>query len=396
METVKIKEIGEKSLVLEFSGSITVMNSGSVGQELMKIREEHKQEQLVFDFEKLDFVSSSGLRVLLNMAKTEKKKIQVFNVNSVIYEVLDDTGLTSILETHKAMKQYTSKGLELIGQGANGAVYRMDRENVIKVFQKTAPLEDIERERNLSKQALIEGIPTAISYTVAKVDDCYGIMFELIDAVPLSFELKSDPEGYDRNTGKYIDLYKKIHETEGDPKQFPNIKSIYHKAIEGCAEYYSQEELSKLKALVDSVPDRNTLIHGDYHPNNIMYQNGELVLIDMGDMSIGHPIFDFLATAATQVNLVKLSPEYAEGHTRMPAELITKTWRRLFDTYFEEYTKEERDRIEDQVNTFSKIKVALAPVFGRGASKEIIQASVDDAKANLLPRIDSLIGAVDW
>ena len=80
----------------------------------------------------------------------------------------------------------------------------------------------------------------------------------------------------------------------------------------------------------------------------------------------------------------------------MPAELITKTWRRLFDTYFEEYTKEERDRIEDQVNTFSKIKVALAPVFGRGASKEIIQASVDDAKANLLPRIDSLIGAVDW
>ena len=62
----------------------------------------------------------------------------------------------------------------------------------------------------------------------------------------------------------------------------------------------------------------------------------------------------------------------------------------------EEYTKEERDRIEDQVNTFSKIKVALAPVFGRGASKEIIQASVDDAKANLLPRIDSLIGAVDW
>ena len=93
METVKIKEIGEKSLVLEFSGSITVMNSGSVGQELMKIREEHKQEQLVFDFEKLDFVSSSGLRVLLNMAKTEKKKIQVFNVNSVIYEVLDDTGL---------------------------------------------------------------------------------------------------------------------------------------------------------------------------------------------------------------------------------------------------------------------------------------------------------------
>ena len=145
-----------------------------------------------------------------------------------------------------------------------------------------------------------------------------------------------------------------------------------------------------------SVPDRKTLIHGDYHPNNVMWQNGDLILIDMGDMSIGHPIFDFLATAATQVNLVKLSPEYAEFHTKMPAELITKTWRKLIDQYFGDKTKEERDRIEEQICIFSKLKVALAPVFGRGAAPEIIQASIDDAKQNFLPKIDELIGAVDW
>jgi uncharacterized protein (TIGR02172 family) len=396
MNEVRIKETGERTLVVEFHGSVSAANAEEVGKELNAFRNENKQEQLVLDFEDLEFISSAGLRILLNMAKKEEKKIQVFNINPVIYEVFDDTGFTSIFEAHKAMKKYTSEGFELIGQGANGAVYRVDKENVIKVFQKTAPLEDIERERNLARQALLEGIPTAISYTVVKVDDCYGIMFELIEAVPLSIELKSDPDNYDINTGLYIDLYKKIHNTEGDANQFPSIKDLYHRCIDECKDYYSNEELDKLRALVDSVPDRNTLIHGDYHPNNIMYQNGELILIDMGDMSIGHPIFDFLATAATQVNLVKLSPEYAEGHTKMPAEMITKTWRRLFDSYFSEYSQEERDRIEEQVNYFSKLKVALAPVFGRGASKEIIQASVDDAKANLLPRIDELIGAVDW
>ena len=396
MNEVRIKETGERTLVVEFHGSVSAANAEEVGKELNAFRNENKQEQLVLDFEDLEFISSAGLRILLNMAKKEEKKIQVFNINPVIYEVFDDTGFTSIFEAHKAMKKYTSEGFELIGQGANGAVYRVDKENVIKVFQKTTPLEDIERERNLARQALLEGIPTAISYTVVKVDDCYGIMFELIEAVPLSIELKSDPDNYDSNTGLYIDLYKKIHNTEGDANQFPSIKDLYHRCIDECKDYYSNEDLDKLRALVDSVPDRNTLIHGDYHPNNIMYQNGELILIDMGDMSIGHPIFDFLATAATQVNLVKLSPEYAEGHTKMPAEMITKTWRRLFDSYFSEYSQEERDRIEEQVNYFSKLKVALAPVFGRGASKEIIQASVDDAKANLLPRIDELIGAVDW
>ena len=144
------------------------------------------------------------------------------------------------------------------------------------------------------------------------------------------------------------------------------------------------------------MPETGTLIHGDFHPNNIMVQDGELILIDMGDMTIGHPIFDFLATAATQVNLVKLSAEYAEFHTRMPAELITKTWRRLIDSYFADRSEEEKNRSEEQICIFSKLKVALAPYFGQGAAPEIIKASIDDAKANFLPKISELMGSVDW
>ena len=38
-------------------------------------------------------------------------------------------------------------------------------------------------------------------------------------------------------------------------------------------------------------------------------------MIDLGDFSIVHPVFDFLTTVATQANLVEVSPEYAEIHT---------------------------------------------------------------------------------
>ena len=55
------------------------------------------------------------------------------------------------------------------------------------------------------------------------------------------------------------------------------------------------------------MPDCSTLIHGDYHANNILVADDELIMIDMGDVSVGHPIFDFLATAATQANLVELN-----------------------------------------------------------------------------------------
>ena len=397
MQTVRLLQSDGNSVAIGLEGKLNVDNAGAVEKELLRIREENDRGRLVFDFEKLDYISSSGLRVLLKVAQSEhKNKITINNVSSEIYEILEDTGFIRIFDVHKAMKKYSGDGFELIGRGANGEVYRMDRENIVKVFQKTAPLEDIDREKRLARQALIIGIPTAISYTVVMVDDRYGIVFELVDADSLSTTLKDKPDEYDSYVRRYIDLYKKIHSLKGEKEQFANIKDIYHDAIDYCKSYYSEEEINKLRELVDSVPETGTLIHGDYHPNNIMVQDGELILIDMGDMTIGHPIFDFLATAATQVNLLRLNPAFAEMHTGMPAEIITKTWRRLIDNYFADRTEEERERIEEQICTFSKLKVALAPYFAKGASDEIIQASIEDAKANFLPLIDSLIGAVNW
>lgn len=397
MEDVKLLQSEKESIVVGFTGSLTRENASEAEAELKKLRNENPQGNvIVLDFEKLDYISSAGLRVLLKLQKEESRKIKIFNVNSRIMEVFEDTGFDKMFETNKALKKIDISGMELIGQGANGQVYRADDENIVKVFLPSTPLEDIDRERRLAQEAMLAGISTAIPYSVVQSGDRYGIMFEMIDAGTLSGGLKSQPEKYDELTGKYVELYKQIHNTKGNTDDFISIKDIYHEAIEGCKDHYSGQELSKLNELVDSVPDTDTLIHGDYHPNNIMLQNDELILIDMGDMSLGHPIFDFLATAATQVNLVKLNPEYAEFHTKMPPELITKTWRRLFDTYFEDKDQAERDRIEDQICIFSKLKVALAPVFGRGAGEEIIKASVDDAKQNFLPLIDSLIGAVDW
>ena len=40
------------------------------------------------------------------------------------------------------------------------------------------------------------------------------------------------------------------------------------------------------------MPQRNTLMHGDYHTNNIMVQNGEPLLIDMDTLCMGHPVVE--------------------------------------------------------------------------------------------------------
>ncbi len=56
-------------------------------------------EDLTFDLEKLDYISSAGLRVLLSAHKTMSRKdgMKVTNVNEVVQEVFDVTGFADIL-----------------------------------------------------------------------------------------------------------------------------------------------------------------------------------------------------------------------------------------------------------------------------------------------------------
>ena len=55
--------------------------------------------ELVFDFEKLEYISSAGLRVLLSAQKAMNQQgtMKVCRVNETIKDILDVTGFTDIL-----------------------------------------------------------------------------------------------------------------------------------------------------------------------------------------------------------------------------------------------------------------------------------------------------------
>ena len=56
-------------------------------------------KSLVFDFKKLDYISSAGLRVLLSAHKqmNERKGMTVMGCNEDILEIFDVTGFSDIL-----------------------------------------------------------------------------------------------------------------------------------------------------------------------------------------------------------------------------------------------------------------------------------------------------------
>jgi uncharacterized protein (TIGR02172 family) len=268
----------------------------------------------------LEYISSAGLRVILRLSQTNPS-FKIINVSSSVYEVLEMTGFSEMIKIEKAYRVLSVEGCEVIGQGANGKVYRLDPDTIIKVYFNKDALPEIQRERELARKAFVLGIPTAIPYDVVKVGDSYGSVFELLNAKSFSKLLASDPSQIDTLVKLYVDLLKKIHSTVVQPTDMPSIKLEGIKWATYLKDYLPLDQSSKLLKLISEVPERNTMIHGDYHTKNIMMQKGEVLLIDMDTLSYGHPVFEFSSMYLAYIGFNEVHPEECLSFLGIPFEI---------------------------------------------------------------------------
>ena len=85
------------ALLIALEGRLDTMTAPNLEETLKDALE--GIEELTFDFEKLDYISSAGLRVLLAAQKTMLRQgsMKVKNVNEIIMEIFEVTGFSDIL-----------------------------------------------------------------------------------------------------------------------------------------------------------------------------------------------------------------------------------------------------------------------------------------------------------
>ncbi|MGN1088835.1 MAG: anti-sigma factor antagonist, partial [Huintestinicola sp.] len=169
------------TLTVKPEGRIDTSNASEVEKELFTLVDEHKPDKIVIDAKKLEYISSVGLRVVLKLKKTVEDT-SIINASLEVYDIFDMTGFTDIIEVKKAFREISVEGCEIIGKGGHGTVYRLDGDTIVKLYGDKEPFDEIEREISYSKKAFVYGIPTAISFDIVKCGDCYGVVFELINA----------------------------------------------------------------------------------------------------------------------------------------------------------------------------------------------------------------------
>ena len=382
-------QISDGEAVVSIEGRLDTMTSAEASTEIDSgLADISLNFSLTLDATGLEYISSSGLRILLTLAK-RYKKFRVVGVVSQVYEVLDLAGFTKIMTVERAMRRLSVDGCRLIGIGGVGKVYRLDGDTIIKVFREGTTMSEVRREITLSKEAFVMGMPTAISFDVVKVKptvegqpECYGLVYELLKAKTLSTYLKQHPSELDVCARKYANLFLGMHRIEVPPNgNIPSAIEHERQQVMYIRRYFPEKDIEMMLGIVNSIPESNRMLHLDLQTKNAMMQNDELMLIDMGEVAYGHPMLDLGHAYSSMVGLIG---DY-EKIIGMPRELGRRLWDKAIDYYFEglpEATVKER---KAQIEVVSFVRNFSWLSLSDSFPEDVIQ----ECKA----RFDDLIGS---
>ncbi len=286
-------------LVCSLRGRIDSTNAAEKGAEIKTALAEHPGCTLVLDAAELTYISSAGLRVLLELRKAVEEQITIRNVSPEVYDVLNMTGLTELLDVRRKMRELSVDGCPVIGEGAVGTVYRLDEDTIVKVYKVPDCLPLLENEQKLAKLALIRGIPTAIPYDIVQVGDLYGVVYEMVKAENCNDLLVRFPERREEMVSLYVRLLRTVHGVEMAPGVLPDVRRIYQGYLDELREVLPEDLTVRLRELLAAMPEDLHVIHGDIQMKNVMVSETEPLLIDMETLSTGNPVFDLAGLFVT-------------------------------------------------------------------------------------------------
>ncbi len=382
--------VENNTLSIFLEGRIDTNNAAQTEKDIFDAIGNSGSGDILFDAEKLEYISSAGLRVLLKVQKTKDKPIPIINVSRDVYDIFETTGFTELLDVKKALRKVSLDGCEEIGKGGHGKVYRLDEETIIKVYHDNSPMSLIEKEREYAKNAFVHGVPSAIAFDVVKTDEGYGVVFEMAGATTVSKAIMNAPERLPEYAVKFAELLKTLNSTEADPTLYGDIKQIYIDRVKAAGEYFTEEEIGQLITMINAVPDGSGMIHGDYHTNNVMVQSdGELVLIDMADISRGNALFDVGGMFLTMYMSGMKDPSITYQTIGIEYELAKQVWGIALSTYYGTSDRQKLELLGQRCGAFALLRMATTLGMGTKRSKAHASSMVPMLRERLFPNTDN-------
>ena len=383
--------VSSDQLVICLEGRLDSEHSSDAGNSIRQAIAEHPGLPVCLDADNLEYISSSGLRVLLALRQKISVPIVLKNASPEVYHTLELTGFTSLMDVRRKLREVSLEGCRIIGKGAFRTVYRLDGDTVVKIFgggEETLPL--IAAEQEQARDAFLRGVPTAIPFDTVKTSEGYGAIFELVDAQSLNDLATSDPGSIPELARRYADFLHGIHALTAGPGELPDARERFLDFLSCVSPALDEKTQEQTRALLRAMPEDLHLLHGDAHWKNVMDSKGTLMVIDMDTLCVGDPVFEFAGLYITYVAFEEDDP----GNTMLFHGIDAKTARSIFydslKTYLGDPGEDALRAAEDRIRV-PGLLIYLNTLISLGLDKENkkIPRAAERMKAAVL-RADSL------
>ncbi|WP_102027796.1 phosphotransferase [Salirhabdus sp. Marseille-P4669] len=254
-----------------------------------------------------------------------------------------------------------------IGEGSNAEVLEWGDNQVLKLAKPIIDNTDLEKEFHNHNIVWELGLPVPRPYEMIEYENRPGIVYERIYGKTLRerfFEnltpaIDLEPTTIDWNDARLsARLLGKVHNTVFH-KKFPSTQREFLKKQIRSVDYLLEEEQIAVLELLDHLPKKSNICHGDANPNNIIFRNsGEPILIDWMNGTNGNPEAD-VAEFILMIRFSVLPP-----HT--PKEAMN-----LFDTYRENIIQDfMKEYTQITGTTYDEIDSWIAPIAARKLSSD--------------------------
>lgn len=258
-----------------------------------------------------------------------------------------------------------------IGEGGRSEVFAWEDggSKLVKVAKANTDHEAMRREFDNNRIAWEHGLPVARPYELVEIDGRPGIVCERIygESIMERFVKKAlmpaQPAGTTGiSDGENIRVTARaLYEIHQAAIQLPCSQRSTMKYSIQSVDYLTLAEKEAVIALLDALPLKQQLCHGDPNPNNILIRNdGKAVVIDWMNASIGNPEAD-LAEYMIMIRYAVLPSELPSSIS----EFLDPMREAIIDVFMDEYSKLSGI-------TYEEVYPWLVPVAARKLSADAI------------------------
>ena len=176
--------------------------------------------------------------------------------------------------------------MKLIAKGNSAEIYKQNENKICKLFYKNYPKQLVEHEFNNAKIIYQLGINTPFAYDIVFIEERYGIIYEKLNGTTLLSKINTENTNVDFWIEKFVNFHKDFLKYQSDV--LINYKDFL--------KLFASESVDLIKK-IDNLQDGNFVLHGDFHPENVIVDNkSNLFLIDMMNVCKGPMIYDIART----------------------------------------------------------------------------------------------------